>query len=84
MKGQSLDNDALINQARELYATLLIRRNAHPIASDRIDSLILSAHRRYVRRLNRCAVCYRHRLYDCNREPGKDHTPCERHRSSDH
>lgn len=75
-----MDNDTLINQARHLYAVLLVKRYTLPLASDtkidRLNTLIMSAYCRYVRRLNRCVVCHQHRLYDCNREPGKCHTPC--------
>ncbi len=77
-----MDNDTLINQARHLYAVLLIKRYTLPIESntkiDRLNKSVMSAYCRYVRRLNRCAVCHQYRMYDCNREPGRDHTPCQR------
>lgn len=77
-----MDNDTLINQARNLYAQLLVRRYALTLKEnvdiERINRLALIAYCRYVRRLNRCVICYQRRLYDCNRTPGIDHTPCER------
>ena len=83
-----MDNDTLINQARQLYAEFLIKRYTLSIESsikiDRLNQLVMSAYCRYVRRLNRCVICYQHRLHDCNREPGKDHTPCEPRQASDH
>lgn len=78
-----MDNDTLINQARHLYAVLLIKRYMLPSENDtkiaRFDNLIELAYCRYVRRLNRCVLCYQQRSYDCNREPGKNHTPCKKH-----
>ncbi len=60
-----MDNDILINQARQLYAELQVKRQMAP--SDRIDRLVSSAYRRYQRRLNSCAVCYQTRINDCDR-----------------
>lgn len=34
----------------------------------RLDYLVMCAYWRYQRRLNRCVLCYQHRLDDCNRE----------------
>jgi len=82
-----MDNDTLINQARKIYAELLVKRYMLSLEStsiDRLNYVVKSAYCRYVRRLNRCVVCYQQRLNDCNREPGKDHTPCERRHASDH
>ena len=74
-----MDNDTLIDQARKLYASLI---NKYTFSSEsnsnrnRLNELVMAAYCRYQRRLNRCAICYQERLHDCNREPGKDHTPC--------
>lgn len=73
-----MDNDTLIDQARRLYARLLIKRHSEIQPNRRLDQMLITAYARYQRRLNRCAICYRYRLYDCNRQPGIDHTPCER------
>lgn len=82
-----MNNDSLIDQARHLYAVLLITRYTAPIESntriERLNNLIILSYSRYVRRLNRCVVCYQYRSHDCNREPGKDHTPCQRRHSLD-
>lgn len=79
-----MDNDTLIDQARQLYAALHVKLLTMPAESkaliDRLDVLVQRAYRRYERRLNRCVICYQHRLVDCDREPGKHHTPCERRR----
>ena len=81
-----MDNDTLIDQARKLYATLLVKKHRLTLEGkspiDRLNQIIGSAYGRYLRRLNRCVICYRQRLHDCNREPGKDHTPCEFRQSS--
>ncbi len=67
-----MDNDTLINQARHLYAVLHVKQYTlspeNKTKFDRLDYLVMHAYRRYQRRLNRCAVCYRHRLNDCIRE----------------
>ncbi len=79
-----MNNDILIDQARQLYAMLLVKQYMLPKESkleiERFNNLVMFAYRRYVRRLNRCVVCYQHRAYDCNREPGKDHTSCNNRR----
>lgn len=77
-----MDNDTLIDQARRLYAGLLIKRHTETQQNRRLERLLILAYARYQRRLNRCAICYRYRLYDCNRQPGTDHTPCERRSSA--
>lgn len=76
-----VDNDTLINQARQLYAQLLVKRYSQPLDNlqklDRMSRLVKAAYGRYLRRLNRCVICYQDRLNDCNRQPGEDHTPCQ-------
>ncbi|MGY6276718.1 hypothetical protein [Methylomonas sp. MgM2] len=74
-----MDNDTLIDQARKLYALLINKytfSNESNSKRNRLNDLVMTAYCRYLRRLNRCAICYQERLYDCNREAGKDHTPC--------
>ncbi|WP_445370384.1 hypothetical protein ACH518_12960 [Methylomonas sp. HW2-6] len=78
LQAAGMDNDTLIDQARRLYALLLIKRHTQNQGHERFDRLLLLAYARYQRRLNRCAICYRYRLDDCNRAAGTDHTPCER------
>lgn len=73
-----MDNDILINQARQLYADLLVRLAINESRQDRLERLISQAYCRYQRRLNRCVLCYQTRNYVCIREPGKKHTPCKR------
>ncbi len=67
-----MDNDTLINQARHLYAVLHVEQYVRSIENksqfDRLDRLVMWAYCRYQRRLNRCVLCYQHRLTDCNRE----------------
>ncbi len=66
-----MDNDILINQARQLYAVLHAEQYTHlktKIQFDRLNHLIMCAYCRYQRRLNRCVLCYKHRLNDCVRE----------------
>ncbi len=60
-----MDNDILINQARLLYVALKVQQQITP--SERIDHLIISAYLRYQRRLNRCVLCYKTRLVECDR-----------------
>lgn len=79
-----MDNDILINQARQLYATLLAKQVAPAKNLERLDRLITCAYCRYLRRLNRCAICHQHRTYDCNREPGEKRIPCSPHNPSQH
>jgi hypothetical protein len=73
-----MDNDILINQARQLYVflhTKQITSSATILA--RLERLISYAYLRYQRRLNRCALCYQHRAYNCIRAPGEKHIPCK-------
>lgn len=60
-----MDNDILINQARQLYASLKIKQQLEQ--SLRLDSLLNKAYDRYQRRLNRCVLCYRSRATECDR-----------------
>lgn len=77
-----MDNDILINQARQLYASLLCKEAAVYTANnsglERLDRLIMCAYCRYQRRLNRCVLCYQYRTDDCLREAGNKHIPCAR------
>jgi len=81
-----MDNDILINQARQLYAALLAKEATtsleRPSRLEHLGRLIIGAYCRYQRRLNRCVLCYQNRTDICIREPGKKHTPCTRHRPS--
>jgi len=73
------DYDILIDQARALYAALhALRVVAADSQLSRLDSLLDRAEARYLRRLNRCAVCYRLRRHDCIREPGRKLVACLR------
>jgi len=67
-----MDNDVLINQARSLCAALSVEQHMLSIDNkarfDRLDLLATRAYRRYQRRLNRCALCYQHQIYDCKRD----------------
>lgn len=67
-----MDNDSLINQAQHLYAVLQVEQYTRSLKNkakfDRLDRLVMCAYCRYQRRLNRCVLCYQHRLNDCNRE----------------
>ncbi|OAI05431.1 hypothetical protein A1353_11465 [Methylomonas methanica] len=77
-----MDNDILIDQARQLYAALHARQTRLFALSnsklDRLEHLVSCAYGRYQRRLNRCALCYQTRKHDCVREPGKKRIPCQR------
>lgn len=77
-----MDNDILIDQARQLYVVLYtllaLPATENKIEQERLEQLILLAYCRYQRRLNRCAICYQHRTYDCIREPGKKRISCAR------
>ncbi|MBD9361492.1 hypothetical protein [Methylomonas fluvii] len=77
-----MDNDILINQARQLYAALhasqLRLMPLNPGAWARLERLLSSAYCRYQRRLNRCVLCYQYRKHDCIREPGEKSMPCRR------
>lgn len=80
-----MDNDILINQARQLYATLTAKEVT--VSGDnlsRLERLIVCAYCRYQRRLNRCVLCYQYRTRDCIREPGKESIPCTRRSPSSH
>lgn len=80
-----MDNDILINQARQLYATLTAKEVT--VSGDnlsRLERLIVCAYCRYQRRLNRCVLCYQYRTRDCIREPGKKSIPCTRRSPSSH
>ena len=67
-----MDNDTLINQARDLYAVLHIKQYLlfleNKTRFERLDHAVTNAYCRYQRRLNRCVLCYRYRLKDCSRE----------------
>jgi len=67
-----MNNDTLIDQARHLYARLHIEQYAlsteNKTRFERLDYLVIQAFCRYKRRLNRCVLCYQHRLQDCPRE----------------
>jgi hypothetical protein len=67
-----MNNDTLIDQARHLYAALQVKQYTQSLKSktqfDRLDRLVIWAYQRYRRRLNRCILCYQHRLSDCNRK----------------
>ena len=76
VEGIDMDNDILIDQARQLYASLLSKQVAPANNLERLDRLARCAYCRYVRRLNRCAICYQHRTYDCNRDSGGKSIPC--------
>ncbi|AMK75585.1 MULTISPECIES: hypothetical protein [Methylomonas] len=77
-----MDNDILIDQARQLYAALHARQTRLPAANNsklaRLERLVSSAYGRYQRRLNRCVLCYQFRKHDCIREAGKKRIPCQR------
>ena len=67
-----MDNDTLIDQARHLYAVLHVEQYARSIENkprfNRLEYAVMCAYCRYQRRLNRCVLCYQHRLYDCYRD----------------
>ena len=67
-----MDNDTLIDQARNLYAALHVEQHVLSIQDkrryDRLDDLVTHAYCRYQRRLNRCVLCYQFRLTDCFRD----------------
>ncbi len=75
-----MNNDTLIDQARHLYAVLKIEHTLsieNKVKFDRLDHMVLHAYCRYLRRLNRCVLCYQHRLHCCIREFwNKDRVPC--------
>ncbi len=55
-----MNNDILINQARQLYAVLHVKQvtlsTENENRLERLERMIMSAYRRYQRRLNRCAL----------------------------
>lgn len=65
MNPMLMDNDILINQARQLYVALQVEQQTRQ--SDRLDHLVISAYCRYQRRLNCCVLCYLTRVVDCDR-----------------
>ena len=65
MNPMLMDNDILINQARQLYVALQVEQQTRQ--SDRLDHLVISAYCRYQRRLNCCVLCYLTRPADCDR-----------------
>jgi hypothetical protein len=77
-----MDNDILIDQARQLCAALHARQTrlfaANNRTLDRLESLLSSAYSRYQRRLNRCVLCYQTRKHDCVRDAGRKPIPCQR------
>ncbi len=76
-----MDNDLLINQARQLYVMLLIKQFGLSVESKtrltRLENLIIMARCRYQRRLNHCVLCYQYRSFDCIREAGKKSASCQ-------
>ena len=83
-----MDNDLLINEARQLYADLQARQAKLRLAGNknwlaRLEPLIIGAYCRYQRRLNRCVLCYQQRNYDCIRIPGEKVIPCQLHQPAD-
>jgi hypothetical protein len=78
-----MDNDTLVNQARNLYAVLEVQQHTRGIEQfERLDYLVICAYCRYQRRLNRCVLCYQTRETDCHREilgkfcPGNHSNQC--------
>ena len=75
-----MNNDNLIDQARHLYATLHVECSLsiqNKTRFDRLGQMVTHAYCRYLRRLNRCAVCYQHRAHSCIREFWvNDRKPC--------
>jgi hypothetical protein len=67
-----MDNDILINQARNLYVALHVEQHAlsaeDKIRFNRLEAMVIQAYCRYQRRLNRCALCYQSRNSECFRE----------------
>ncbi len=67
-----LNNDKLINEARKLYAKLMVERYIRSVNNaqrrERLDVLIADAYCRYQRRLNRCVLCYHQSVEDCSRD----------------
>lgn len=67
-----MDNNTLINQARQLYAALEVEQHTRSIDNKvrftRLERVVNCAYCRYQRRLNRCVLCYQHRLTECFRD----------------
>jgi hypothetical protein len=64
-----MDNHTLLDQAQHLYAVLHVEQYALSIENkrrfDRLDHIVIRAYWRYLRRLNRCVLCYQHSLNYC-------------------
>jgi hypothetical protein len=75
-----MNNDTLIDQARHLYAALHVeqaRSIANKTRFDRLERMIIRSYCRYGRRLNRCVLCYQHRVHRCVWESwDKDRKAC--------
>jgi hypothetical protein len=73
-----MDNVTLINQARSLYAQLHLEQYVRSYDNNdrfhRLDNMVGRAYYRYLRRLNRCVLCYQHRLNDCKQWASNSHT----------
>jgi hypothetical protein len=67
-----MDNNTLINEARQLYAALEVEQHTQFIGNkarfNRLEHVVVCAYCRYQRRLNRCVLCYQHRLTECFRD----------------
>ena len=67
-----MNNDTLLNQARDLYTALYVEQFTHSIENkvryERLNRAVMCAYRRYQRRLNYCVLCYQYRTNDCGRE----------------
>jgi hypothetical protein len=76
-----MDNDILIDQARQLYVMLLAEQFRLSVESKtrlaRLENLVIMARCRYQRRLNHCVLCYQYRSFDCIREAGKKTVSCQ-------
>jgi hypothetical protein len=64
-----MDNDTLINQARNLISILEVVKNQYAVDNDtqfaRLNRLSINANVRYQRRLNHCVLCYQDRSGEC-------------------
>jgi hypothetical protein len=67
-----MNNDTLLNQARDLYTALYVEQFTQLIDNkkrvERLNQLVKRAYCRYQRRLNYCVLCYQYRTNDCGRE----------------
>ncbi len=67
-----MNNNTLINEARQLYAALEVEQHTRSIDNkvrfNRLERVVNCAYCRYQRRLNRCVLCYQHRLTECFRD----------------